>query len=116
MPRAKIINDSEGKFYGIQFLCPGCIADHEIGYVTLPVRWLPADAKESPHVARNDHWDFNGDFELPTFSPSVKMSADMAGTPFVCHSYVRAGRIQFLDDCTHALAGQTVDLPDIDAE
>lgn len=22
------------------------------------------------------------------------------------------GRIQFLNDCTHALAGQTVDLPD----
>ena len=26
-------------------------------------------------------------------------------------SYVEAGRIRFLDDCTHALAGKTVDLP-----
>jgi hypothetical protein len=25
----------------------------------------------------------------------------------------RPGRIQFLGDCTHALAGQTVDLPEI---
>ena len=29
-----------------------------------------------------------------------------------CHSFVRSGRIEFLSDSTHALAGQTVDLPD----
>ena len=29
-----------------------------------------------------------------------------------CHSFVREGRIEFLSDCTHALAGQTVELPD----
>lgn len=30
----------------------------------------------------------------------------------VCHSFVRAGKIEFLGDCTHALKGQTVPLPD----
>jgi len=30
----------------------------------------------------------------------------------VCYSFVTAGRIQFLSDCTHILAGKTVDLPD----
>jgi hypothetical protein len=30
-----------------------------------------------------------------------------------CHSFVTDGRIQFLSDSTHALAGQTVDLPEI---
>jgi len=30
-----------------------------------------------------------------------------------CHSFVRDGRIEFLSDCTHALKGQTVDLPDL---
>jgi hypothetical protein len=29
----------------------------------------------------------------------------------VCHSFVIDGRIQFLSDSTHVLAGQTVDLP-----
>jgi hypothetical protein len=29
----------------------------------------------------------------------------------VCHSFVTDGRIQFLGDCTHALANQTFDLP-----
>jgi len=36
------------------------------------------------------------------------------GIPSVCHSFVTDGRIQFLTDCTHALAGQTVDIPDFD--
>ena len=31
--------------------------------------------------------------------------------PLVCHSFVRNGRIEFLGDCTHGLAGKTVDLP-----
>jgi hypothetical protein len=29
-----------------------------------------------------------------------------------CHLFVRDGKIQFLPDCHHALAGQVVDLPD----
>lgn len=29
-----------------------------------------------------------------------------------CHTFIRAGKIEFLGDCTHALAGQTVALPD----
>ena len=31
----------------------------------------------------------------------------------VCHSFVRAGRIEFLHDSTHHLACQSVDLPEI---
>ena len=30
-----------------------------------------------------------------------------------CHSYVKDGQIQFLNDCSHVLAGQTVDLPEL---
>lgn len=68
----------------------------------------------------------------PTFSPSIKVESVqelteeqyarvMAGEhippiPTCCHSFVQSGRIQFLSDCTHALAGQTVDLPDLPAE
>jgi hypothetical protein len=32
----------------------------------------------------------------------------------ICHCFIRDGQIQFLLDCTHALAGQTVPLPPID--
>ncbi len=38
--------------------------------------------------------------------------AGLAGAPpAVCHTFVTDGRIQFLGDCTHVMAGQTVDLP-----
>jgi len=34
-------------------------------------------------------------------------------TERICHSFITDGKIQFLSDCTHHLAGQTVDLNDI---
>jgi hypothetical protein len=80
----------------------------------------------------NDTWTFNGDFEKPTFSPSILVRGTqpitdeehdliMAGKhveprQFVCHSFVTDGDIQYLNDCTHVLAGQTVDLKDITEE
>ena len=32
----------------------------------------------------------------------------------VCHSFVNDGQVQFLDDCTHELAGQTLLLLDVE--
>ncbi len=85
----------------IGFWCPGC---------------------EAPHVLRirpaaSPSWDFNGDGDAPTFQPSVLVTirwseTDPTEKDEVCHSFVTAGRIQFLGDCTHALANQTVSLPD----
>lgn len=89
-----------------------------------------------------DGWSFNGDPEKPTFSPSIlvrgtqfteKGGADYRrwydeGCPplpeghkfesqaIVCHSFITDGKIQYLTDCTHHLAGKTIDLPDIDPE
>lgn len=73
-------------------------------------------------------WAWNGDAEKPTFTPSVlvrgkrRMTQDeyqrvMGGEKIdlpntVCHSFVTDGRIQFLGDCTHCLANQTIDLPE----
>lgn len=78
----------------------------------------------------NSTWAFNEDFENPTFSPSVLVKGVqditdeeydliMSGKhieprPFVCHSFVTDGKIQYLNDCTHLLAGQTVELLDED--
>lgn len=61
-------------------------------------------------------WTFNGNMEKPTFTPSMLSKAPSGdGQPMrVCHSFATNGRINFLSDSTHALAGQTVDLPDID--
>lgn len=33
--------------------------------------------------------------------------------PYVCHCFIRNGMIEFLTDCTHNLAGQTVPMVDL---
>jgi hypothetical protein len=55
-------------------------------------------------------WKWNGDVLKPTLSPSLLTWTDDVR----CHSFIREGRIQFLQDCSHELAGQTVDLLDIE--
>jgi hypothetical protein len=110
----KYIEWMNEKKEGLNFLCPGCNEIHSVS--TLP-----------------NGWAFNGDFEKPTLSPSILVRSghyakdaepgncwcdfsERTGQTsdfkcFRCHSFVTDGRIQFLSDCTHELAGQTVDFP-----
>ena len=62
----------------------------------------------------DDRWTFNGDVEKPTFRASMLVHAHDRGDGhcFRCHSFVTDGKIEYLSDCEHAMAGQTVDLPD----
>lgn len=99
MPKLKATDSG-----GYLFDCPGCKMPHVV-YVTTPDR---------------PSWTFNGDLDRPTFSPSVSVQWDQnvfgpqGPTRHICHSFVKEGKIQFLDDCTHSLAGQTVELPEWD--
>ena len=54
----------------------------------------------------------DGDVDMPTVSPSIRVTSRNDGGETTCHSFVRTGQIQFLGDCTHPLRGQTVALPD----
>ena len=82
------------------FLCPGCNEVHQVHTAT------PSDATGAK-------WSFNGDVEKPTISPSLLVRwPDNIKPDNVCHSFIKDGMIQFLSDCTHSLAGQTVELPD----
>lgn len=103
------------------FWCPGCGHAHQIAHGN----------------GSGPRWEWNGSGDAPVFTPSVLVT----GTDFTdeglamlergerppggkypsrdvrCHSFVgcngaQPGQITFLPDCTHALAGQTVDLPD----
>lgn len=88
------------------FRCPGCDAVHGISHGS----------------GAGPRWGWNGDVEKPTFTPSVLVTwCEPSDNPDefddtskdvkkVCHSFVTDGRIQFLGDCTHALAGKTVDI------
>jgi hypothetical protein len=75
------------------FFCPGCKMLHRVNVYT-------------PNDHTNAMWTWNGSREYPSFSPSIHIVGR-------CHSFVRDGKIQFLPDCNHDLAGSTVDLPDI---
>lgn len=94
------------------FFCPGCGHDHNI----------PVNGVKNSSGAT---WQFNMDMDKPTFTPSIDYRwgtyadpnweaptehGDWSGR---CHSVVTDGKIAFLSDCTHALAGQTVELPEI---
>ncbi|WP_298357471.1 DUF6527 family protein [Rhodoblastus sp.] len=80
----------------VAFDCPGCKNRH-----VLTVRPAPPPS-----------WEFNGDYDRPTFRPSILVSlpADDEFPAEVCHSFVTDGQIHFLGDCTHELAGKTVPL------
>ena len=61
--------------------------------------------------ATGPKWTFNGDVVKPTFSPSLLVDRDRPECR--CHLFVIDGRIQYLSDCHHSLAGTTIDLVDI---
>lgn len=136
-PVARIVDMSHGdrRWQAVWTWCPGCESLH-------PFNLAPGDS-------RGVYWQWDGDLERPTFSPSMLvhwsvhlcagehgpvpcpnpdscgqpghmiLDGDVRahGTPHTraepfghCHSFLRAGRWEFLSDSAHALAGQTVDM------
>lgn len=109
-PIAKIHHEGEGEHAQdyLWFWCAGCHTHHRVP-VTGPRKW-----------------EWNGSETEPTLQPSIKVTLTrtltddeqariMRGEPFtpvdiLCHSFVTEGRIQYLNDSTHQLAGQTVPL------
>lgn len=85
---------SKGITVGYTFWCPGCKDVHLI----------------YTHPSMGIHWQFDGNLEEPTFSPSLLRYANKSSPR--CHTFVRNGQIQFLGDCEHELKGQTVEIPE----
>jgi hypothetical protein len=82
-------------------------------------------------------WNWNGDLEKPTFTPSVLVTWEQGEPPAttpeirekirsgeitqvkvpkICHTFITNGMVQFLGDCTHQYAGRTLPLPDLPPE
>lgn len=81
----------------LSFICPGCNSQHEVN--------VGPDKQPA--------WDWNGSYDKPTFQPSVKVEGYSYETEsdYVCHFFVTEGKVRFLKDSTHEMAGQEVDLP-----
>ncbi|MEE9408282.1 MAG: DUF6527 family protein [Polaribacter sp.] len=96
-----IVKDEEGNEQAL-FICPGCGGGHApyIKGTGVPV------------------WGFNNDLVKPTFTPSILVKGHLGEVKGIdkygiCHSFVTDGKIKFLTDCTHELAGKTVDIKPI---
>lgn len=97
------------------FKCEGCNGYHTI--------WTSEALNHAPCPV----WGFNGNFQLPTITPSVLNTWGKLADPNWtepdepasedwswsgrCHIFVTNGQIQWLGDCTHKLAAQTRMLP-----
>ena len=95
--------ESKGKLIGYTFHCPGCKMEHVVHTETVN--------------RLNARWTYNQRPQEPTFHPSVKVTWSDPETGKVmrtCHSFVQGGKIRFLADCSHALAGKEVPLPNYD--
>lgn len=80
------------------FWCPACGSYHVVN----------VEGENRPM------WKWNGDYDKPTFEPSVKVTMfrrDGKTVHSLCHSFVTDGQIRYLNDCTHKEAGKTIPLP-----
>jgi len=90
------------------FYCPGCKCSHAID----PKKWTFNEETNtiSPsvlvkHVNNHNEWEVDEDGNYVFENGKVKGSKMIT-----CHIFVKNGQIQYLNDCTHELAGQTVDM------
>lgn len=98
---SSVLQEADGMLF---FECNGCGMPHGV------------------NISRDcmPKWSFDGNYEKPTFSPSVlvqypyRMLENGEREQVICHSFVVNGSIQYLSDCTHHLAGKTIQLPVIE--
>ena len=92
-------NDSDGNSGRmLAFYCPGC--GHYHSYII--------ESQKRPC------WQWNGSMDKPTFTPSLlnHIPARDSMPEHRCHLFVTDGQIRYCGDCTHELAGQTVEMQD----
>jgi hypothetical protein len=99
-------NNQKGVFY---FHCPACREFHSVYTNKLHRNGLK--------------FELQGDVDNPTFVPIAQpiertiesfnksVHTDIPG--YTCLSIIRAGFIRYLPQCTHSLAGQQVELPQL---
>lgn len=85
----------------LMFKCPGCMCVHRF----------------------NSTWQVSGTEDAPTVTPSILVTGwvnasdtELGSRQVRCHSFITAGKIQFLDDCVHGLKGKTVPVPEWEEE
>lgn len=78
------------------YWCPGCDGLH-----CVRIR------DQGPNPSRPS-WNWDGNREKPTYEPSQLTTYGMLDIR--CHTFIRQGQIQYLDDCTHDLRGKMISM------
>lgn len=92
------VDNRPGEFL---FWCPGCECAH----------FVRTAEYYRQHGGRGPAWTVSGPEDAPTVRASVLVNRGGANPEApVCHLFITDGKIRYLGDCTHALAGRTVPL------
>jgi len=111
----KVSKIQQPSFFEFTIFCPGCKCGH--GFRTANCI-EPDGLNDDDKDLFKNKWTWNGDFENPTINPSLnvlhKIGTNNGKAVYEtrCHSFVKDGKIQFLGDCKHGMANQTIDLPE----
>ena len=98
---------SGGEVASLSAFCPACDFEHSFSVDLVG------------HGHHGDRlWTFNGDYQRPTFHPSMFSNRDHWAYEHhpSCHSWLTDGHWHYLNDCSHALAGQVVPVPPPDPD
>lgn len=76
--------------------------------------WCPACEEMHP-LPYKQGWTWDGNLETPTFTPSFKHDWYWGEERkhLICHYIMTAGKVSYCSDCTHSMAGQTIEMPDL---
>lgn len=98
------LTDKPDVIGGYNFYCPGCLSAHTF-YCNKDYHSLV--------------WEFNGNTEKPSFTPSLLLYTPETEDPVtkekiprktICHLVMTDGIINFCSDCVHTMKGQSVPL------
>ena len=92
------------------FWCPGCGCGH--------LYWC------GPGFEHSQKWDFNGNVDKPTFTPSLRTYVritkeiddklvDTGEQKTLCHLNLTDGQLQYCEDNPHKMNNQTIPMQDI---
>lgn len=124
MTRIKMVDDDQGRYCGIEIQC------HAGHTHFISTTWTPPGKVRSPLYPANapSNWTFNGDFNSPSVSPSVRTRSGHFSHPggkpgncycdyqqrypdkeplpekwycYNCHFVLTAGIVNYCSDCSH---------------
>lgn len=99
---------------GLVFYCMGCKARHQVNLDAPGPRWTWDGNREAPTLSpsvllttiRHDLTEEEWDEYDRVYSGGPDSALDDPKFRYVCHMFVRAGKIEYLSDCTHSLRGE----------